>query len=82
MQIIDGKPDVQISLVYHEQGSMKIKPVLHYTRAITPKRAISDGVYLCGSAPAQRSSEETSLRWQHCVRCNQPGNRTPNLPHR
>ena len=35
---------------------------LHYTRDITPKRVTSDGIHLCGLAPGQHSSEETSKR--------------------
>ena len=36
---------------------------LHYTRGVTPKRAISGGVHLRGVVPGQHSSEETSQRW-------------------
>ena len=40
------------------------KPNIHYkyTRGITPKRVTSDGIHLCGFAPGQHSSEETSQR--------------------
>ena len=39
-------------------------PNLHYTRRITPKRVTSCGAHLCGLAPGQHSSEETSQRWR------------------
>ena len=43
-------------------GSNKIKPNLHDTRGITPKRVIGR-VHLCRLAPGQFSSRETSQRW-------------------
>ena len=40
------------------------KSSFHYTRAITPKRATSGEVHLCGLAPGQRCSGEKPLRWR------------------
>ena len=58
---------MRISAVMNSQQSTKIvKPnqIVHYTRHVTPKRAMSGGAYLRGLAPGQHSSEETSQRWQ------------------
>ena len=41
-----------------------VKSNLHYTCRIPPKRVTSGGAHLCGLAPGQHSSEETSQRWQ------------------
>ena len=38
--------------------------------------------HLRGFAPGQRSSEETSQHWRHCIGFDRPGNRTLDLPHR
>ena len=45
----------------------KIRSNLHYTRRITPKRVTSGGAHLCGLAPGQHSSEETS-QWLRAIR--------------
>ena len=39
-----------------------LKPNLHYTRDISPKRVRSDGAHHHGSAPRQHCSEQTSQR--------------------
>ena len=49
---------------------------LDYTRDITPKRGTSGGGHFRGLVPEQHNSEETSQRWRHFVRFDQPKNRT------
>ena len=64
---------------------MKKSQIFIITKRIAPKRATSVGLHLQVLAPGQYSSEETSHRWRAVgdnIRFDQPGNRTPDLPHR
>ena len=56
---------------------VQIESNLHYTRRITPKLVTSCGDHLCGLAPGQHSSEQTSQRWRvvgdNCADLTGPG---------
>ena len=60
----------------------KKNKLLEHTGGSAPKRETSGGAHLCGLAPRQQCSEETSHRWcavgEHCVGFNWLGNRTDN----
>ena len=72
---------------YFYKKILQVKPNLHYTRAITPKRVTSGGAHLRGLISAwatqlQRNIPAVASRWRHCVLFDWPGIQTQDLPHR
>ena len=71
--------------MYILRNATEMKKSNDYTRGIMPKHVTSDRAYLYNLAPEQHSSKKCAAvasRWQLYVQFKQPGNLTPDLPHR